>query len=242
MLSVAMLLTALKLARPLAPNLTMARWRMVVLVCFASQPVLELLGGGQDSAFHLLVWVAGTRLVLAHRDVSAGVVFALGLGKPQLFFLVPVVLVLQRRFRSLAAWVSTAGVLAVISVAMVGVDGVQEWLMLPFRDAYRDAVQVGQSWKMEGLPSLVTSLMPPGLAREAGVVSLLASVVILALFIDACRRWPASHGDVGMWAFAAVTTVLVSPHVVVYDLVLLLPAVLYLLERENTPTVRVSRS
>jgi len=41
-------------------------------------------------------------------------------------------------------------------------------------------------------------------------------------------------------AFAALTTVLLSPHLVVYDLVLLLPAVLYLLERQDTPTVRVA--
>ena len=43
-----------------------------------------------------------------------------------------------------------------------------------------------------------------------------------------------------MWAFAALTTVLLSPHLVVYDLVLLLPALLYLLERHNTPTMRVA--
>lgn len=240
LLSVAMLLIALKLARPLAPNIPTARWRMIVLVCFAAQPVLELLGGGQDSAFSLLVWVAGTRLILARRDVCAGVVFALGLCKPQLFVLAPVVLLVQGRYRSLAAWSSTAGVLALISVAMVGLDGVRSWLMLPFRNAYQEGVQVGQAWKMQGLPSFVTSLMPPGLARGAEVVGLLAAVIILVLFVTACRRWPTSHGDVGIWAFAALTTVLVSPHLVVYDLVLLLPAVLYLLERHDTPTVRVA--
>jgi hypothetical protein len=240
LLSAVMLLTAMKLARPLAPTISDARWRMIVLVCFASQPVLELLGSGQDSAFSLLVWVAGTRLILARRDVLAGVVFALGLCKPQLFVLVPVVLVVQRRFRTLVAWLSTASVLALISVSMVGVDGVQNWLMLPFGDAYREAVQVGQSWKMQGLPSLITSLMPPQLGQGAEVVGLLAAVIILVLFVNDCRRWLSPRGDVGMWAFAALTTVLASPHLVVYDLVLLLPSVLYLVERQDTATVRVS--
>jgi len=240
LLSVVMLLTALKLARPLAPNIPNARWRMIVLVCFASQPVLELIGSGQDSAFSLLFWVAGTRLILARRDVLAGVVFALGLCKPQLFVLVPVVMLVQRRYRSLAAWSSTAILLAFISVLMVGVNGAQNWLMLPFRDSYREAVQVGQAWKMQGLPSFVTSLMPLGLARVGEVAGLLLAVILLLLFIIACRRWPSSRGDVGMWAFAAVTTVLLSPHLVVYDLVLLLPAVLYLLERQDSPTVRVA--
>ena len=240
LLSVAMLLTALKLARPLAPNISDARWRMIVLVCFASQPVLELLGSGQDSAFSLLVWVAGTRLILVRRDVFAGIVFALGLCKPQLFVLVPVVLLVQRRFRSLVAWLSTASLLALISVRMVGLDGAQNWLILPFGDAYRESVQVGQSWKMQGIPSFVTSLMPSGLAREGEVVGLLAAFVILVFFITTCRRWPTSRGDLGMWAFAALTTVLLSPHLVVYDLLLLLPAVLYLLERQDNPTVRVA--
>ena len=240
LLSVAMLLAALKLARPLAPNISAPRWRMVVLVCLASQPVLELLGGGQDSAFSLLVWVAGTRLMLARRDVFAGVVFALGLCKPQLFVLVPVVLLIQRRYRSLAAFTSVANVLALISVGMVGADGVRNWLALPFRDAYREAVQVGQAWKMQGLPSFITSLMPPGLTREAEVAGLLAAGIVLVLFVTSCRRWPTSRGDAGMWAFAALTTVLASPHLVVYDLVLLLPAVLYLLERQDVSTVRVA--
>ena len=240
LLSIVMLLIALKLARPLAPNLSDNRWRIIVLVCFAAQPVLELLGGGQDSAFSLLIWVAGTRLILARRDTFAGVVFALGLCKPQLFVLVPVVLLVQRRFRALFAWLSTASLLALISIGMVGVDGARNWLMLPFRDAYREAVQVGQAWKMQGLPSLVTSAMPSGLARGAEVVGLFAALVILVIFISACRGWPTSLGDVGMWAFAALTTVLASPHLVVYDLVLLLPAVLYLLERQDTPPVRVS--
>jgi len=240
LLSAMMLLIALKLARPLAPNISRARWRMIILVCFASQPVLELLGSGQDSAFSLLIWVAGTRLILVRRDVLAGVVFALGLCKPQLFVLVPVVMLVQRRFQSLVAWLSTASVLALISVRMVGVDGVQNWLMLPFGDAYRQAVHVGLAWKMQGLPSFATSVMPPGLARGADIVGLLAILVILVLFITACRRWPMSYGDVGIWAFAALTTVLVSPHLFVYDLVVLLPAVLYLLERHDTPVVRVA--
>jgi len=240
LLSVGMLLIALKLARPLAPTISGARWRMIVLVCFASQPVLELLGSGQDSAFSLLVWVAGTRLMLARRDVLAGVVFALGLCKPQLFVLVPVVLLVQRRFQSLVAWLSTASVLALISVRMVGVDGAQNWLILPFGDAYRESVQMGQAWKMQGIPSFVTSLMPSALAREGEVVGLLAAFAIMVFFIRTCRRWPTSSGGVGMWAFAALTTVLVSPHLVVYDLVLLLPALLYLVEREDVPAVRVA--
>jgi len=240
MTSIAMLLAALKLARPLAPNIPEAQWRMIMLVCFASQPVLELLGAGQDSAFSLLVWVAGTRLILARRDVLAGVVFALGLCKPQLFVLVPVVLLAQRRYRSFAAWLSTALALAFISIKMVGVDGVRNWLALPFQDAYREAVQVGQAWKMQGLPSFVTALMPPGLSQIGEVVGYLAAGLVLVLFLTACRHWPTSRGDVGLWAFAALTTVLLSPHLVVYDFVLLLPAVLYLLERQDTSTVRVA--
>jgi len=240
LLSLAMFLAALKLARPLAPGIPDARWRMIVLVCFASQPVLELLGSGQDSAFSLLVWVAGTRLMLARKDVLAGVVFALGLCKPQLFVLVPVVLLVQRRHRALEAWLSTSIVLALISVVMVGVEGVQNWLALPFRDAYREAVQVGQSWKMQGLPSFITSLMPPGLAGTGEVVGLLVAAIVLVLFIRTCRRWPTSYGDAGMWAFASLTTVLLSPHLVVYDLVLMLPAVLFLLEHQDTPTVRLA--
>ena len=111
---------------------------MIVLVCFAAQPVLELLGSGQDSAFSLLVWVAGTRLILARRDVLAGFVFALGLCKPQLFVLVPVVLLLQRRYRSLAAWSSAAAVLALVSALRVVRGGAG---VVRARDWYVDGVE-----------------------------------------------------------------------------------------------------
>ena len=51
-------------------------------------------------------------------------VFALGLHKPQLFFLVPLVLLCWGRWRALAGWAVTAGLLGAVSLRLVGFDGV----------------------------------------------------------------------------------------------------------------------
>src|SRR5205807_5742550 len=98
-LSVVMLLASLQLLWPLIPSLhTFGRAR-VFMIALSAEPVLELLGDGQDSAVALLIAVGGLRLLLAKRDLLGGVVIGLGVFKPQLFLLLPVVLALERRWK-----------------------------------------------------------------------------------------------------------------------------------------------
>lgn len=239
--SLTLLLVAAALIRPLVPRLG-ARWSLVLVVAAGAQPTLELLGGGQDSALALLLWIGGVRLAVARRDGAAGLVFALGLFKPQLFFLAPLIFLGLRRWRSLASWAATASGLALASLAVVGPSGVLAWLDLLRSPLYRSAAQDGQAWKMQSLSALTRSLVPArfgGGAELAGVALGLVLAGGCALVVWRMRDLTAPR-EALVWGFAAITTFLAAPHVLIYDMVVLLPAILVLLERTNTRPVRLA--
>jgi hypothetical protein len=236
--SIGLVVAAMAVLRPSLPRLGGRDWKVVTVAVAATQPMLELVGAGQDSALSLFLWVSGVRLLGSGRDAAAGAVLALGLVKPQLFVLAPVVLLLQRRWRALASWAVVATGLALVSVLMVGASGVGTWLRLPFTTDYLEQVQNLQTWRMQGLPSWLASVAPPSLLGPAQVAGLALGAVAVAAFVVAVRRAPASAFHL-VWAFAALTTVVASPHLLDYDLLFVVPALLFLLERHDSRQVRL---
>ena len=237
--TIALLVASAALLRPLLPTYTDQQWRLALLCVAASQPVLELVGGGQDSALLLLVWVAGLRLLHAHRDLAAGAVLALGLVKPQLFVLVPLVLLVQRRWSALGAWVATTLALVGASLAVGGIDGNRAWVEALTSDRYHEVVQIGQSWMMHGVPSALVSLVPSSYAGVAQWVGLALGAVLVVAMLLVVRRTPQATVS-ATWSLVALTTVLLTPHILSYDLVLLIPAVLHLARGGGTRTTRLS--
>jgi hypothetical protein len=237
--SVAMLVASLALLRPMLPRLGRQQWALVTLVVAATQPVLECVGSGQDSALSLLLWVAGGRLLASRRDAAGGAILALGLFKPQLFVIVPLVLLLGRRFRALAGWTLIATGLTAASFALVGTTGMRTWLAIPFTPLYQDGVQVNQAWKMQGVPALFTSLAPLDMARTAEAVGIAVALVIMVVTLVSLWRHP-ERPTAELLAFAALATVLASPHLVIYDLLIAVPALLYALDRHNVRITRLS--
>ncbi|MGD9956891.1 MAG: glycosyltransferase family 87 protein [Candidatus Nanopelagicales bacterium] len=237
--TLALLVASAVLLRPLLPAYTDAQWQLGLLVVAASQPVLELVGGGQDSALLLLLWVAGLRLLDRHRDAAAGVVLALGLVKPQLFVLVPLVLLVQRRWSAVATWAATAAGLVLASVAVAGVGGQTAWVEALRSERYHEVVQVGQSWMMHGIPSSLVSLVPASWAEVAQLVGVLLGAALVIALLVAVRR-SAQASVMKVWSLVALTTVLLTPHILSYDLVLLIPAVLHLARGGGTRTTRLS--
>lgn len=239
--SCAFLALAATLTRPLVPQLG-ERWALVLVVAAGAQPTLELLGSGQDSGLALLLWIAGVRLATARRDGAAGVLFALGLFKPQLFFLPPLILLCLRRWRSLASWATTASGLGLVSLAVVGPSGLLAWLDLLRSPLYQSAAQEGQAWKMQSLSALARALAPARFghgAELAGVALGLVLVASCALVAWRARQLTPQR-EAMLWGLASFTTVLAAPHVLIYDLVVLFPAILVLLERANDRRARLA--
>jgi hypothetical protein len=68
--------------------------------------------------------VVGWRLLRDRRDVLAGLAFSTLLLKPNTALLVPVALLFAARYRALAAWLGAVAVVGLLTVAVLGPDGV----------------------------------------------------------------------------------------------------------------------
>ncbi len=240
--STALLVWCVLSLKSLAPTLMGRKRNVVILAVLASAPVFELLGGGQDSAFTLAVWLVGIRLLGSHHNAWAGVVLALGFAKPQVVVLVPLVLLATRNFRALASFVVACGLLLGISIGLVGVDGLLRWAAALSSPLYVDEVQQGQAWKMLGLPSLVQGLLPPALGGLIAPALMWASLPIGAsiLLFRLHRNRTQQAETPAIWSATLATTAVFSPHFLTYDAVLLIPVIVLLLELRPSRYVRVS--
>ena len=93
-------------------------------------PVLYSLSLGQPVILVLLGVVACWRLAESGKPYLAGAVLGLSVLKPQVAIAVPVVLLVAGRWRIAAGWAATTGVLAVVSLLMIGTQGVNDYRSL----------------------------------------------------------------------------------------------------------------
>src|SRR5439155_27023552 len=68
-------------------------------------------------------------LLVKNRDVEAGAALSLAMYlKPQAVILLPVALLVSRRYRAVVAWAAASAVLALLTVLTLGSTGLTEWL------------------------------------------------------------------------------------------------------------------
>jgi hypothetical protein len=203
------------------------RWRTIACIVFGFGPVYLGLVGGQNSSLALLLYVLVYRAVRRGRQREAGLWAALGLFKPQLFLVFPLLFIASRRWGALTAYLVTAVVLGSISLLLVGVDGLVSWVHVLFSNNLEAGIALKQGFRMHSLKSFFDLLMPEnaGLALAlslGGSAALLTALVRLAtsplVWIE--RTLPL------FYAFASVVGVLVDPHIFDYDLTVLVLAAL----------------
>ncbi|TQM64556.1 uncharacterized protein DUF2029 [Humibacillus xanthopallidus] len=236
-LSIAALLCSLALLRPMAPSVIRRHWRRTLALATAFYATLELLGSGQDTAFVLLAVCGAIRLLSLGREGLAGAVLALGLAKPQLVFLAPLLLVAQRRWRAVTAFVAAGAALLLMSIWIVGLDGVVDWLTLPTSPLYASEVQQGQAWKAVSVSAFITGLAPLSLGAWWTAAAYVIGLAACYPTLRAVGRQSRS-GSLVSWTIILMATAVASPHFMLYDLVLLLPALWGLAEIAWKPTTR----
>ncbi|MGH7902819.1 MAG: glycosyltransferase family 87 protein [Candidatus Dormibacteraceae bacterium] len=124
-----MLLLGALLAIAFALAAPAGRWRMPYLLALAGlYPIAYTLFLGQSSAVVAAALLFGWWLMRRHRHLAAGLVLSLICVKPQLVILLPIALLVARRWRTLVGWAVGAAVLAGGSVAAIGWGGVQQYL------------------------------------------------------------------------------------------------------------------
>lgn len=192
-------------------------WRRLgpesLALCALFPPMARSIMHGQDSAMVALIALLAFLAAEKRRDILAGVLVALLLVKFHLFLLLPIAMLLRKRWRMLTAFCVVAAAEAALSIAMVGWAGIAGYVHFVNR---------------ADLPTLSPS-MPMmanvhGLAAAVGLdwtwlrVLLTLAAAGLALY-GVTRAGEGSH-----WFWIAIAgSLLLPPHTYIYDMAMLVP-------------------
>jgi hypothetical protein len=225
---VAMALAAAMLARRAAPRLgAPLAASLVVIAVFSLEAGTGILLGQSDGLMLLAATLAIEALTRG-RPVIAGLLLVPLLLKPQLVWLVPPALVVARQWRMLAALAAGAVVVLVGSVAVAGPAHLMDAVGLVTAPAYAHLDLQGNS-----IPALVARPLASNAAAWAAALTL-AAVAVLAMVVlrDTLRR-----NVVPSVAIAIGLSVVLSPHLGDYSLMLLAVQVAVLAPRAPGVTV-----
>jgi len=195
------------------------RWRGLAVLGLGFAPVYFGIIDGENATISLLLYVLIYRALVRDQPWQAGVWAALGLFKPQLFVLFPLVFLARGSWRAVLSYALTVGVLAVVSVGLVGPDGVRAWFQILLEPESGNAL--ANAWRMASLKSFFDLALPGQALVSLGLYGV-ASLGLVALLLGAWARAAASLPV--LWAFTSLVAVLVDPHLVDYDLSVLVPA------------------
>ncbi|MEZ5353168.1 MAG: glycosyltransferase family 87 protein [Bryobacteraceae bacterium] len=194
-------------------------WGAVAAMSFFFPFAMGILNG-QDISFMVLLVLGSWLAIEKGRDGLAGVLLAGTLFKFHLLMLLAPAMLLQRKWRMFAAYALTGAVEAGISVALAGAR--------PYIDMLTNGKIDTLSESPEMMPNIYAMLMNLGIdSTPARVVGVLA-VAALALFPRAVPNL-----TVGWFWAAAAGSILVTPHTYGYDIALLLPALLMMLQPDS---------
>jgi hypothetical protein len=231
LISAALIVVSLRLLWPMVPNLDGVGKRGLLIHLLCAPPVLYLFLGGQDTAVSLALLAGGLSLFRSGKQMSAGALLGLGVLKPQLIAVIPILLLAQRRWHALAGWVAVAGSLTVLSMAMVGVDGVRDYVSLPRSDFYRISVVEGRGWEMQSFVALARAMLPGGASSLVTILTVAVGTIAIGLLVRAAHRTRnVEQAFTRLFALALLTIPFVSPHLFLYDCLVFVIPVLFLLD------------
>ena len=101
-----------------------------LLAALAWYPVLYGFSLAQPDLAIVLIVAAAWRLAEARRPYLAGIVLGLSVIKPQLTLLLPLALLIGGRWKIAVTWAATAGALAIASLALIGGQGLSDYMNL----------------------------------------------------------------------------------------------------------------
>lgn len=191
-------------------------------------PVLRSVIGGQNTPITLLIIALTWRLVAGGRDFSAGIILGLLLYKPQFGLPLIGLFLLSRHWRVVCGSTVTALVLYGIGVFLQGPDWISKWYTLAQafseRDAFVNRINaiswLGFFQGTMGKKSIAALILGWGL-------SLLTAVYISWVWWRGGREADLSD-QLGV---ACLSLILMSPHIMYYDLGLLFFTCLALIDK-----------
>jgi hypothetical protein len=176
-LAASRILWATNIALGAALILMLRRWFPAHPIAFhwlaSFLPFLHATYAGQDTMLLTMAVGYGTYLGLQRKDAAAGLLFALATFKPHLVFLLPIAMIVTRRWRMLSTFLAGGFLLLLVSFGLVGAGGFSQWIAY-LRSPGTDLLPEG----MLNLRSLAINFGPWAMATGGGV-SFLAFLIIL---------------------------------------------------------------
>ena len=206
---------------PLIPWASRAFWLLAALAFF---PVFVTLLQGQDTIILLLLLALMFISLKKKADFSAGLWLGLGLFRFQVIMALVVLLLLNRKWKAIAGFLSAGFVLAVISIVLVGAKGASNYpsyLWSAEKQMHHGASIVSD---MPNLRGFIETVLGQTVSSPA-VNSLIAisSITLLA----AATKWKLWVNLNLGFSLAIIVAILVSYHSLAHDLsVLFLPGLL----------------
>ena len=187
---------------------------LTAVVAFGSLPAAMAFAYGQWDALLVLALTGAYVVLRRDRPVLAGLLLSVLLLKPQLVWLVPVVLVIGGRWRVLYGMVAGAAVMVISSIAVLGWSDAARWLH-----------QISPN--IVARPGISLPHMLAGFgASPAGVVvasGLLAAGITLALLRG--RTWLRSLTGDRLLSLGVLLSMVAAPHLLPYDLIIVAPVI-----------------
>ena len=196
-----------------------------LILAAASPAFLHLIAWGQTSALALACFTVLFFLLRARRDFYAGLVLGCLIFKPQLGLAAAVVFLSMGAWRVVAGALVSAAAQLAVGIIYYGVQPMQTWL-----NVLANARQIWpwlepRPYQTHSLRTFWSMLIPfSHLASGLYVLSALGALVLTI----ACWRLGESVPIALRFSALLLATVLVAPHLTVYDLVILAPAFLLL--------------
>lgn len=198
----------------LAVALAVRRWGPDAMVIAAFSGAAMSIFIGHETVWLLLLLLVSYLLAEKGREVAAGLVLSLVLAKFHLILLFPLFMLKQRRFRMLSGFCAGGGVLVLVSAALGGAAGVENYIDLLLSN------NEIEYWHPEAdrMPNLWSIPLSWGLPESFHLPFSLAACA-LAVFV-AFR-----DGGTELWrlyVLAITASLLVAPHTWWYDFGLML--------------------
>jgi hypothetical protein len=217
---------------------------LVLVSAIAYPPLFHFFVRGQLSAVVLLCFAAGCLAFLARREWLAGIALGFLVFKPQFLVAVPLVLLLAHAWKTFAGLALSASAQLALAAIYFGPDVMRSYFQMLLHSAARPgtAELVGSPIQMHSLRTFWALLIP--WPRAVWVLYALSS---LAVVVMATTVWKSCSQRALRFSALILASVLVNPHIYIYDLLALAPALLLLADwvlrnsqHPSTPALGVS--
>jgi hypothetical protein len=198
---------------------------LVLLSAIAYPPLFHFFVRGQVSAMVLLCFTAGCLAFLARRDWLAGIALGVLVFKPQFLVAIPLVLLLAKAWKVFAGLALSAGSQLAFSAICFGPEVMRPYIRMLLHSAARPgtAELVFSPIQMHSLRTFWALLIP--WPRVVWLLYVLSSIAVVGIAADV---WKSRSERVSQFSALILASVLVNPHIYIYDLLALAPVLLLL--------------